>query len=163
MVNTITERQVTFLNTLQAERDTTEVEPFLEVLRQHYREERATSKEASMLISTLLAAPKRDRHSLQAGIYLLPDTDRLVRVYLGQNSGHMLAKEVLLSAGPVEYVYLGRASGNVPATARRLTRDEVAERTLTVGSTSCMVCGRALDNPESVDRGIGPVCWENYS
>lgn len=163
-MNTMTERQATFLKTLVEERDTEDSEPFLEVLRQHYREGRATSQEASAVISGLLASPKRDRHSLRAGIYHLPDTDRLVRVYLGQNSGHMLAKEVILTEGcPVEYVYLGRASANIPTTARRFSREEVAERTLTTGSTSCMVCGRALDNPESVDRGIGPVCWENYA
>ncbi|HUW44785.1 MAG TPA: DUF6011 domain-containing protein [Dehalococcoidia bacterium] len=25
--------------------------------------------------------------------------------------------------------------------------------------TRCRVCGRLLTVPESVDRGIGPVCW----
>jgi len=27
------------------------------------------------------------------------------------------------------------------------------------GSARCRVCGRLLTVPESVDRGIGPVCW----
>ena len=162
MVNTITERQVSFLKTLQEERDTTDCDAFIEVLRQHYREGRATSQEASAVISGLLAAPKRDRHSLQAGIYDMGD-GRLVRVYLGQNSGHMLSKEVHVHTdGSVDYVYLGKASGNVPATARRLTREEVGERTLALASTTCLVCGRRLDDPESVDRGIGPVCWDRY-
>jgi hypothetical protein len=166
MVNTITEKQVTFLNKLQLERDLTDCGPSLEFLRQHYREERATSKEASAVISVLMGAPKRavfDRHDLQAGVY---DTGegRLVRVYLGQNSGHMLSKEVYICGdGSIDYVYLGLASANIPPTARRLPREEVAERTLALGSTTCLVCGRGLDVPESVDRGIGPVCWENYS
>ena len=25
----------------------------------------------------------------------------------------------------------------------------------------CCVCGRALTTPESIERGMGPVCWEN--
>jgi len=28
-----------------------------------------------------------------------------------------------------------------------------------MGSTTCRVCGRRLTHPESVKRGIGPVCW----
>jgi len=27
------------------------------------------------------------------------------------------------------------------------------------GSTRCRICGRLLKVAESVDRGIGPVCW----
>lgn len=26
----------------------------------------------------------------------------------------------------------------------------------------CMMCGRTLTNPESVARGIGPVCYKKY-
>jgi len=26
-------------------------------------------------------------------------------------------------------------------------------------SVHCLVCGRLLTNPVSVDRGIGPTCW----
>jgi hypothetical protein len=26
----------------------------------------------------------------------------------------------------------------------------------------CMMCGRILTNPESIARGIGPVCYRKY-
>ena len=39
--------------------------------------------------------------------------------------------------------------------ARRILRDE------TCGPrAACVVCGRRLDDPRSVERGIGPECWQ---
>lgn len=26
--------------------------------------------------------------------------------------------------------------------------------------TSCYVCGRGLDDPQSIQRGVGPECWQ---
>lgn len=170
MVNTITERQVTYINALQEERELYPgAETALEYLRRAYREEFCSKSHASRVIDLLLLMPKKapvetlDRFNLTAGIYLTPE-ERVIRVYEGQQSGHMLAKEVTpVPDGGVVYIYLGLASQNVPVLSRRLTRDEVNERSLAYGSTTCLICGRKLDVPESVDRGIGPVCWENYS
>lgn len=160
MVNTITERQVALLVSLQKEREPDVISiQMLGALRREYRQNRASSQDASAVISALMLAPKR-APELSVGIY--EAGDRLFRVYLSQNSGLLLVKEVLLSEGGT-YRYLGRASRHVPLTARRLPREEVAERTLAYGSGTCMVCGRRLDDPESVDRGVGPVCWEDYS
>ena len=164
MVNTMTTKQSDFLVRLVAERDTTQAEADLEALRQHYREGQATSKEASTLISWLLQSPKKADTDITPGIYEAAESLLLYRAYLGQNSGKMLCKRVVFyaHAGDLAYEYAGAASRFLQG-ARRLTREEVAERTLSYGSGTCMICGRRLDDPTSVDRGVGPVCWENYA
>jgi hypothetical protein len=60
----------------------------------------------------------------------------------------------------VGYHYLGAAARHLPTTARRLSLAEVGA----MGKTfdHCLTCGRRLDDPESVDRGIGPVCAKKY-
>lgn len=163
MVNTITQPQVTFLNKLQEERElTTAAHTALIALRDAYRGRFCSMKHASSVIDLLKLLPKKSSEPIQEGIYQ-GTGGRLVRVYLGQSSQRLLAKEIILNAdGSVEYVYLGAAATNL-LNCRRLTRDEVNERSLAHGSTTCMICGRRLDVPESVDRGIGPVCWENYA
>ncbi|ATQ66888.1 MULTISPECIES: DUF6011 domain-containing protein [Methylosinus] len=30
-----------------------------------------------------------------------------------------------------------------------------------LSSTSCVCCGRALTDPETIERGIGPECWSH--
>ena len=160
MVNTITDWQVDLINRLQEERQETEqTEAFLTALRSSYRKGEATTKHASLVITVLLEAPKKTAFS--PGIYE-DEAGHLFRVYLGQNSGRMLCKSINVQDKNLSYEYVGRADQHLQGT-RRLTRQEVAERTLAYGSTSCMICGRRLDDPESVDRGVGPVCWENYA
>lgn len=162
MVNTITEKQSDFLATLVAERDTTNVDRFLSELRQNYREGRATSKEASTVISGLLQCPRKAGGVITEGIYEDVGTSTLYRTYIGQTNGRMLCKRVVFDGKDISYDYQGLASRFLQD-ARRLSREEVAERTLSYGSGTCMMCGRRLNDPESVDRGIGPICWENYS
>jgi rubrerythrin len=33
-------------------------------------------------------------------------------------------------------------------------------QTIELNRTSCAICGRTLEVPESIKRGIGPVCWK---
>jgi hypothetical protein len=111
----------------------------------------------------------RDRHGSQngrpepdAGMYKVGD--RILRVYLGQQSGRMLVKELirddvdLLVGGEstYSYEYLGAAAYKLPADAERLSLEEA--KRFGKMSGHCCVCGRRLDDPESVDAGIGPVC-----
>ena len=164
MVNTITRKQSDLLVTLVQERDVRGGEHVVEDLRQKYREGVATSRDASDVITWLLRCPKKPLAVWSPGIYEDAVTSDLYRVYLGQKSGKMLCKRVVVSPSDkgVTYVYAGAAS-RVLRDARRLERGEIAERTLAFGATHCLICGRRLDDPESVDRGVGPVCWENYT
>ena len=122
-----------------------------------------TSREASTLIDALLDAPKKaapaPAEDPEAGVYR--DGKTYFRVYLGQQSGRMLAKRILfVTATDVEYVPAGLAARVLTPMALRLSLEEVGE--LGVATGSCLVCGRRLDDPESVDRGIGPVCASRY-
>lgn len=125
---------------------------------------------------------------LEAGIYTWGAT--MYRVYLGQQSGKMLVKKVVaewegescscdnadhstvlcgVCAGRVErrhvvgvsYEYLGLASKHLPEKARRMTLEEVGS--IGIAWNHCIICGHRLDVPESVDRGIGPVCARKYA
>lgn len=125
---------------------------------------------ASVAITELLALPKAVRHTEQAnaagdtyeaGIYEQPLTGRLFRCYLGQNTGTLLVKECIVDEDGVGYQYLGAAQrifgGMI---VRRLSLSQVGA----LGKTfdHCLCCGRRLDDPVSVDRGIGPVCAAKY-
>ncbi len=46
--------------------------------------------------------------------------------------------------------------------ARRLSAEEVSALAIARGHTYCILCSRLLTDPESVARGIGPICARNY-
>lgn len=127
---------------------------------------RATSKSASAVIEYLLTLPRKTAQSAssateepEAGVYT--DGDQMIRVYLGQNSGKMLAKRVQVESGEYVYEYLGQAVRFITAQFRRMTLAEIGALGHKTGN--CAHCGRRLDDPESVDLGIGPVCAKRYS
>jgi hypothetical protein len=127
---------------------------------------------------------------VEAGVY--EHEGELFRVYLGQNAGRMLVKKIVFSSydphpldsdemfenwndfggeiaaaqmdarlkTDVEYEYVGAASRVMNEDWKRLSLDQVGK--LGISSGHCLICGRRLDDPESVDRGIGPVCASNY-
>lgn len=110
-----------------------------------------STKGASATINKLLALPAASFEP-EAGVYVNPD-GRVFRVYFGQQSGKMLCAEVVVD----QFVYAGQADRFVTAASRKLTLDEAASWGKATGT--CIVCARRLDVPESVDRGVGPVCW----
>lgn len=121
--------------------------------------ETLTKKGASETIDALMALPKKaggaTRSNWDAGMYV--SGSRILRVYLGQQSGRMLVKEVV--GNPEDgytLEYLGQAAYKVPADARRMSLEEAKGWGRATGT--CVKCGRRLDVPESVDAGIGPVC-----
>lgn len=132
---------------------------------------RATSRTASTVIDFLLTLPKRTAPAAPAaaevtpGVYVIHG-DEYVRVYHGQQSGKMLVKRINMEQDgdtwTVHYEYLGSADRVlVPAaTPERLSLEEVGS--LGITTNHCLMCGRRLDDPESVDRGIGPVCAAKY-
>lgn len=169
MANTMTQKQIDLLSKLQVERDCTGVAEarLLSDLRAAWNQNKATKMMASGVINDLLKAPvseqgRRHIQELDPGIYQTHD-GKLIRVYLGQNSGRMLAKNIERGEdGSIRFMYLGIAKRYVPEDARRLSREEVGDANLAMDSTICLVCGIRLDDPESVQRGIGPVCFQNY-
>ena len=119
----------------------------------------ANIKHASALIDTLFAAPKVATPVVtsepEAGVYRRAD-GTLIRVYLGQQSGRMLAKQIVGNdEDGYSFEYLGAATRFVGG-ATKLTLDEAKAWGKATGT--CCVCARRLDVPESVDAGIGPKC-----
>jgi hypothetical protein len=123
--------------------------------------------QVSKLINALNASKDRlDQSDSEpdAGVYVV-DGEYHVRVYHGQRSGRMLAKRIIIGAEPdasgflpVSYEYVGTAVKvkSKSHTFVAMSMEEVGA--LGVSTNHCMVCGRRLDDPVSVDRGIGPVC-----
>lgn len=161
-----TDKQQAFITKLLADRDTTGTA--YDGWTPDWS--RATKTTASQVINVLLALPKRTEQAapeleITAGVYWIHG-DHLVRVYLGQQSGKLLVQRVNAEQDgdqvTVSYEYLGAASRVMTAAATpvRLSLEEVGS----LGQTfnHCLVCGRRLDVPESVDRGIGPVCAAKY-
>jgi hypothetical protein len=92
-------------------------------------------------------------------MYRLED-GTIVRVYLGQRSGKMLAKKLVTDGDHHEYEYMGKATRFVKADTAKLSLEEAKEFGRMTGT--CCVCARRLDNPESVEAGIGPVCAKGF-
>ena len=125
-----------------------------------------TRKGASEYIDYLFTCPRRETKGAgadpEAGMYWLADGTTIVRVYLGQNSGRMLAKRVVGNkTDGFSYEYEGLASKVLAAGAERMTLAEAKAWGRMTGT--CCVCAARLDNPESVDAGIGPVCSRKFA
>lgn len=131
-------------------------------------------KDVSGLIDRLMKAPKVSSsatkkpygQALEVGVYKTLD-GVLLRVYKGQQSGMNLVKKVIPSGSGYDYEYVGSAhrvkkgeSNLGLAEILPLTKEEAANWGHLTGS--CIVCGKRLDDPESVDRGIGPVCFKKF-
>lgn len=155
-----TQKQFDFIKNLIAERFLDEADQnVVQAARELAVEGTFSSEQASGLITFLLGLPRKADPSdePEAGIYKVGE--KIYRVYLGQNSGRMLAKRIRIIDGEVDYMYAG-AARLVVRNAVRLSLEEVG--TLGVTTGQCMLCGRRLDDPESVDRGVGPICAQKY-
>lgn len=150
--NLASDKQLAFIQKLADERDWLSIGVDERAKVEYVRGGgRPTSKGASELIEHLLATVKKEI-VVEAGVYVNPDGS-VYRVYLGQQSGRMLAAKVVDS----EFVYAGQADRFVTSASRKMTVEEAAAWGKATGT--CIVCARRLDVPESVDRGIGPVCF----
>lgn len=157
--NPATERQVAFIKRLENERDWAAVDDHgginTDTIMNVLDGKSISKTEASSAITYLLACNKtKEAGVLAAGMYKVGDD--IFRVYLGQQSGQMLAKRIVGSKEEgYGFTYAGRADRFVTA-ANRMSLEEA--KGWGKATESCCVCARRLDVPESVDAGIGPVC-----
>lgn len=145
-----TAKQVSFISTLAGELGRTIPAPL-------------TSSEASALIDQLLAERAKAKAVARAtrpelvaeGIYRRTADGAMFRVQTSEE-GNRYAK-LLLESGGWGYergaIYTLRAD-------ERLTLAQLEEWGLSTGV--CAICGRLLSTPESVARGIGPICAGRY-
>lgn len=150
------EKQLAFIARLASEKSLTDEERAK--VREAVSTKSLSTKGASATIEKLMAlptAPKAERKEIEAGVYT--DGTTTFRVYLGQTSGRMLAAKVVQDGAEFSFDYAGAADRFVTASFRKMTIEEAARFGQLTGT--CIVCARRLDVPESVDRGIGPVCF----
>jgi len=115
-------------------------------------------RQVSKLIGQLLGAPHKAQPAStgwDVGVYKTSD-GRVLRVYLGQRSGRLLVSQAVDTGHKWKYVYIGAANAHHMGDAQPLPLEEAKEWGRLTGM--CMICGRRLDVPESVEAGIGPVC-----
>jgi hypothetical protein len=76
----------------------------------------------------------------------------IYRTIESKTSGHIYGKRLDGS----EWTYAPGAIRDIREHGRRMTIDEAAQMSREL--TFCIRCGAHLTNPESIARGIGPVC-----
>jgi hypothetical protein len=141
MSNPASEKQIAFLTTLTSER----------VFTSEITLANLTSKEASDLITQLLASPKKSGVELEVGMYKTADGE-IYRVQRSRESGNLYAKRLDLIEG---FVYEAGCIRKITA-SDRMTLDEA--KAFGVETGMCCVCGAFLTDPKSVEQGIGPIC-----
>lgn len=146
-MNPATPRQVSFINTLVAERgyDLGERKP-----------EGLTVREATELIDYLLAMPRASRVSivaeLEVGMYRLANGD-IYRVQRSRESGRLYAKKLDWANNRFEF---SAGAMRLITADDRMTLDEAKAWGVETGI--CCVCSAFLTDARSVAAGIGPVC-----
>jgi hypothetical protein len=150
MTKLASERQVSFITTLVAERGYGEAIDFATL----------TSGDASSLITNLLAMKRvtggREVAPLELGVYCNPK-GVIYRVHKSRETGALYAK--MFDIEEMAFVY-------APGAVRTLTAEmkmtlEEAKR-FGVETGICCVCGAYLTDAKSVAEGIGPVCAKRF-
>lgn len=140
-----TEKQIAFITTLMQEREHNIAEDVdLTTLSGGY---------ASNLIEALLASPRKSQKAVEEGFYMVEGA--VYRVVRSKSSGNPYAKRLKIHAGSGAWEYVPGGMARL-VNAEKLTVDVAKKMGAHYGV--CVVCGRTLTNPESVDAGIGPVC-----
>lgn len=115
--------------------------------------------DASRAIDTLYSAPRKpaihaDGQALTEGYYLQEDT--VYKVVKAKHSDNLYAKALHTTEhGRASWDYAPGAMTHLTG-SHRLTLEQAREMGTRLGV--CVVCGKSLTDPESVERGIGPVC-----
>lgn len=150
MTKPVSEKQVAFLSTLLAERVHEVAVDFATL----------TSGEASNLITTLLASPRKAGGSVErvteVGVYRNADGD-IFRVQKSRESGNLYAKKLDIMDGGFVYV---QGAMRFIKPSDQMSLDEAKAFGVQFGI--CCWCGLTLTDPVSVEQGIGPVCVKRW-
>lgn len=154
-MNTLaSDKQTQFVAKLMAERDYSNLQA---ANVQTSVEAGLTKAQASMLITLLLECPKvaqKIAQGVSEGFYV--HDDRVYRVQKSKSTGNLYAKVLTPTVfGKASWEY---APGAIKALtgAERLSLETAVRFGHHYGV--CMVCGRTLSDPKSVEAGIGPIC-----
>lgn len=125
------------------------------------RVDELSSREASALIDTLLAkpdAPKTGTTEAPEGLHLLDGV--VFKVQTSRTSGNRYAKRLDIAGDKGTWEYAGARPLRSLSEATAVTLEEAQAFGHEFGI--CMCCGALLTNPESIERGIGPVCATKF-
>lgn len=155
------EKQIAFIQRLRADRNLNSgQEAAVDViLMNHEANADLNTRQASQLIDWLMQIDKKpvvheDGAAVSEGYYLQEDT--VYKVVKAKHSDRLYAKALHSSEyGHASWDYAPGAMNHLRG-AHRLTVEQAAAMGTRLGA--CVVCGKALTDPESVERGIGPVC-----
>lgn len=159
LANPATTRQESFINRLVARAASLEaLNPDQADLLNKFRIGTIGKREASYLIKGLLTCPETPAKMAQPGYYK-KGLDYLV-VVENRNKTATYAKRLVLETTAngrtkARWVYAPGEAADV-ASVQPMTLKEAAKFGHMYGV--CFVCCRPLTDPESVQRGIGPVC-----
>ena len=142
-MNSATIKQVSFINNLREERGVKDAVDFSTL----------TSKEASDLISQLLAMPTAGGVE-DEGMYRKGDD--IFRVQRSLESGNLYAKK--LDIVEMKFIFTSGAIRTLKS-SDKMTLEEA--KAFGVETGFCCVCAKFLTDPKSVAVGIGPVCAKN--
>lgn len=163
-------KQVAFIERLVAERD-------IEALSGHAYErafdvatgagKAISGAEARVTIDALLAAPPKVDAPAEPPEGIHHHDGTIYRVQTAKTSGKRYATALVEVAGRYSHGaagnatewawdYVGRRPFLVLSEATYLTLEQA--KAFGVAHGVCAVCGARLSNPDSVERGIGPVC-----
>jgi hypothetical protein len=156
-INPASQKQISFIESLAAER------------AQLVNVRNLTSRDASALITQLLAMPKKvlppSKQSVtEIGIYRSADGS-VYKVQESKQSGNLYAQKLtpiggdrLNETGATVHWTFVYAPGAIKSLtpADRLTLEQAKAFGIKYGV--CIVCGRLLSDAKSVANGIGPVC-----
>lgn len=172
MPNTSTPNQERFIKSLIGQRELNEsATAAVTTARLAWQNGNFTKQSASRLIDQLKRLPYSaaaksvdytPAEDPEVGVYQGPAGEGdLIRVYKSKRNGRALAKRIFAREGAKpEYQYMGMAQRFITAEHRRLSLEEVGE--LGKAWDHCLLCGMRLNDPVSVDRGVGPVCAKKY-
>jgi hypothetical protein len=153
-------KQYAFLASLFTQRVTADLNP--ELIESCIREQTLTKRGASNLIDMLMQSPRKpaapkvheDGEALTVGYYLQEDT--VYAIVKAKTSDNLYAKRLVSTErGSASWEYARGAMNHLVA-AHRLTLDDAKAMGTRLGV--CVICAATLTDPESVERGIGPVC-----
>jgi Family of unknown function (DUF6011) len=156
--NPASEKQISYLGSLLAQHP--DVECNLETI---------DKRSASALIDELrkrprpaVSTPEPAHTDPPEGFHIHDGTVYKVQI---SKTGNSYAKMLVLPDDPEseengEWEYVGKRPFKHLSEATTATLDMA--RAFGLRTTHCMCCGHHLEKPESVERGIGPVCFGKY-
>lgn len=102
--------------------------------------------------------PAERRRDPEVGFYKVGE--EIYKVQKNRAGTSSYAKRLVCEGGSSDWEYVGKSPFGSLTPENRMTMEEAAEWGQETGQ--CMVCSAVLTDPESIARGIGPICATRF-